>query len=114
VLLDGHDQELSLAQYSPSMWRLAHNIAEWKQAAAHAQAIDEAAERTACNSSRSRVASHPVQVQQGVLWLWGAGGSEEFVHSAAKSPAIAAEAEDPAWFAMCAPDLCSLRPPWGH
>ena len=47
------------------------------------------------------MASHPVQVQQGVLWLWGAGGSEEFVHSAAKSPAIAAEAEDPAWFAMC-------------
>ncbi len=70
------------------------------------QAIDEAAERTACNSSRSRVESHPVQARQGVLWLWGRGGSEEFVHSAAKELPIAPEAEDPAWFSLCAP----LRP----
>ena len=71
----------------------------------HEQAIDAAAERTACNSGRSRVASHPVQVQQGVLWLWGRGGSEEFVHSAAKAPPIAPEADDPVWFAMCALEL---------
>lgn len=49
------------------------------------------------------MASHPVQVQQGVLWLWGRGGSEEFVHSAAKTLPIAPEADDPAWFALCAP-----------
>ena len=59
-----------------------------------------AAERTACDSSRSRVAPYPVTERQGMLWLWGQSGSQEFIHSSAKALPVAEEAEDSAWFAL--------------
>ena len=66
------------------------------------QAIDAAADRSACSSSRSRAAPYPVQAKDGLLWLWGQAGSAEFIHSAAQLPPTAPEAEDPGWLALCA------------
>ena len=74
----------------------------------HLQAIDEAAERTACASGRSRVAPYPVALAQGLVWLWGAAGPEEFIHSAATPLPVAPEADDPAWsIRLCASRLHS-------
>jgi phenylpropionate dioxygenase-like ring-hydroxylating dioxygenase large terminal subunit len=57
------------------------------------QAADGAAEATACASSRSCVQSYPVQIQQGMLWVWGDKGPTAFIDAAAKTPAVTRELE---------------------
>lgn len=39
-----------------------------------AQALDDKAKATACNSSRSCVKSYPVREQYGLIWVWPSAG----------------------------------------
>ncbi|EIE25673.1 hypothetical protein COCSUDRAFT_39968 [Coccomyxa subellipsoidea C-169] len=50
--------------------------------------VDTKAEQTACASGRSCAAAYPVQVQQGLIWVWGEHGSTAFLESLQRQPAI--------------------------
>lgn len=55
------------------------------------QALDAKAKQAACNSSRSAVASYPVQVAEHMIWVWPTAGPAEFISSAASPALVTAE-----------------------
>eukprot|EP00803_Ostreobium_quekettii_P002555 evm.model.scf_16.11 EVM.evm.TU.scf_16.11 scf_16:132540-135565(+) len=52
------------------------------------QAEDERANAVACASRRSRVATYPVQMKVGMLWVWADSGPTAFIDSAVHGPRI--------------------------
>ncbi|CAL8469852.1 g9394 [Coccomyxa elongata] len=50
--------------------------------------VDRKAEENACASGRSCAAAYPVQVQQGLVWVWGESGSTALLESLQRQPAI--------------------------
>ncbi|CAL5224847.1 g7603 [Coccomyxa viridis] len=55
------------------------------------QALDEKANAAACSNSRSSAVSHPTQVRQGYVHVWGDGSPAAFIDAAAKPPMLVPE-----------------------
>ncbi|EIE25056.1 hypothetical protein COCSUDRAFT_46572 [Coccomyxa subellipsoidea C-169] len=58
------------------------------------QSLDAKANAAACSNPRSCAISHPTQVLQGKVWVFGEGGSRAFIDSAAVKPALLEDLED--------------------
>lgn len=57
------------------------------------QSLDAKANAAACSNPRSCATSHPTQVLQGKVWVFGEGGPRAFIDSAAIKPALLPELE---------------------
>eukprot|EP00803_Ostreobium_quekettii_P009766 evm.model.scf_320.2 EVM.evm.TU.scf_320.2 scf_320:18142-20710(-) len=52
------------------------------------QAEDERANAVACASRRSRVATYPAQLKEGILWIWPDSSPSAFIDSAVQGPKV--------------------------
>lgn len=50
-----------------------------------------------CKNDRAKARAFPVQVAQGLLWIWPESGPHAWLESAMKEPNLIAEVTDPNW-----------------
>ena len=50
-----------------------------------------------CKADKAKARAFPVQVAQGMLWIWPESGPHAWLESAMQAPVLVPEAADPNW-----------------
>lgn len=61
-----------------------------------------------CSIKATKARSHPLQLRQGLIWVWPEAGAEAAAEAAATPPTVATELEDPRYGQLPFPSLCDF------